>query len=218
MKSIFYLIFLLTTCHTHLFAQTYKGHAWHDSIQTIPGKIECERYDEGGQDIAYYDTDSINNGSGNLNSDDGTYLNTFRIKESVDISYTKAREIDNNPFNIVEPQMNQLYVGWTKKGEWINYSVEIKQAGTYQLSLMYTANADGKIAISVDGKDISGPLLVRSTYNFKEPIAWRQWHHWNKADKLATLTLPQGKHLLTLHTVENGNMNYDYLEFILNEK
>jgi hypothetical protein len=57
--------------------------------------------------------------------------------------------------------------------------------------------------------------LVRSTFSFKETVPWRQWHHWNKAENLATITLPEGKHILTLRTVENGNMNYDYLEFML---
>jgi hypothetical protein len=200
-------------CSIDITAQTYKGKAWHDSVQTIPGKIQCEYYDEGGQGIAYSDSDSLNNGSGKLNPNDGIYLNTFRMNEGVDISYTKTNTVDNNAYNIVEPLMNQLYVGWTKPGEWINYTVEIKKAGTYLVSLMYTANADGKISLSLDGKDISGKLLVRSTFNFKDTVAWRQWHHWNKIENLATITVPEGKHMLTLYTVENGNMNYDYLEW-----
>jgi hypothetical protein len=215
MKTTILVLVMFITCNAITTAQTYKGKAWHDSVQTIPGKIQCEFYDEGGQGIAYNDFDATNNGSGKLNPNDGTYLNTFRMNEGVDISYTKTNKIDNNPYNVVEPQMGQLYVGWTEPGEWINYTVEIKKAGTYQVSLMYTANADGRIALSLDGKDISGKLLVRSTYSFKDTIAWRQWHHWNKAENLATIILPKGRHIVTLHTVEHGNMNYDYLEFTL---
>ena len=205
---------ILIISNTCVFASDYKGHPWHYTIQSVPGRIQCEFYDEGGQGIAYNDSDAVNNGSGRLNPNDGTFYNTFRMNEGVDISYTKSNNTDNNPYNVVEPLMNQLYVGWTKPGEWINYTIEIKKAGTYQVSLMYTANADGKISFSLDGKDISGNLLIRSTYSFKETVQWRQWHHWNKAENLARLTLPEGKQILTLHTVENGNMNYDYLEFI----
>ncbi len=212
MKMPWLLIPLLIICHP-LFAQSYSGTAWKDSVQTIPGRIECEFYDRGGQGIAYSDQDAANNGSGSLNPDDGSYLNTFRMTEGVDISYTKERDIDNNPFNVVEPLMGQLYVGWTEPGEWINYTVQIQKSGTYALSLMYTANRDGSISLDLDGKDVTGELLIRSTYNFKEPVAWRQWHHWNKAEKLVTITLPQGRHILTLHTVAQGNMNYDYLDF-----
>ncbi|MES2795508.1 MAG: carbohydrate-binding protein [Bacteroidota bacterium] len=213
MKLISFILLLFNILGIKLTAQTYQGRAWHDSTQVIPGKIQCELFDEGGEGLAFHDFDSINNGSGKLNPNDGTYFNTFRMKEGVDISYTKTKGIDNNDYNVVEPLMDQLYVGWTKPGEWIKYSVDIKEAGTYQLSLMYTANKDGKIALYLDGKDISGNLLVRSTYHFKEPVPWKQWHHWNKAENFATIILPKGKHVLTLHTVENGEMNYDYLEF-----
>ena len=215
MKTTALCLVLFIVCSARTSAQPYRGKAWHDSLQTIPGKIQCEFYDEGGQGIAYNDSDGTNNGSGKLNPNDGTYYNTFRMNEGVDISYTKANSVDNNPYNVVEPLMNQLYVGWTRPGEWINYTVQIAEAGTYRVSLMYTANADGKIALSLDGKDLSGKLLVRSTYSFKDTVAWRQWHHWNKAENLATVTLPEGKHVLTLHTMETGGMNYDYLEFTL---
>ena len=215
MKTNHYYLLVLIVFSTNAFAQQYRGHAWHDSVQTIPGQIQCELYDEGGQGIAYNDSDAVNNGSGKLNPNDGTFLNTFRMNEGVDISYTKTNNTDNNPYNLVEPLTKQLYVGWTEPGEWINYTIDITKAGTYQLALMYTANADGKISLSLDGIDISGRLLVRSTYNHKETVPWRQWHHWNKAENFATITLPEGRHILTLHTVDNGNMNYDYLEFTL---
>jgi len=86
--------------------------------QTIPGKLQCEYYDFGGEGIAYHDSDTINSGSGRLNPSDGSYLNEFRINEAVDISFTKFRDpaIDNNPYNFVEPEKDQLYVGWTQPG------------------------------------------------------------------------------------------------------
>ena len=37
-------------------------------------------------------------GSGKLNPNDGTFLNTFRMNEGVDISYTKTNNIDNIPY------------------------------------------------------------------------------------------------------------------------
>ena len=93
------------------------GTAWQHKIQQIPGRVQCERYNEGGEGIAYHDSDSINNGSGKLNPADGTFLNEFRMKEGVDISYTKSHNIDNNPYNRVPRDMDQLYVGWTTPGE-----------------------------------------------------------------------------------------------------
>lgn len=209
---------MLCYCFTAVSAKTlaqaaYTGKAWHDSIQVIPGKVECEKYDIGGEGIAYHDADSINNGSGKLNPNDGTYYNTFRINEGVDISYTKVGGTDDNPYNKVEPKMKQLYVGWTDPGEWIKYTVEVKENGFYEGAIMYTANADGKIALDVDGKSWLQPLTIQSTFNAAEPLAWRQWHHWNKQNIFNRLKLSKGVHVMTLRTVEKGGMNYDYIEF-----
>ena len=194
------------------FFVNYQGKPWGNQPQQIPGKIQCEWYDKGGEGIAYYDEDSINNGSGRLNSADGTTLNEFRINEGVDISYTKSRDIDNSPYNMVEPQMDQLYAGWMVPGEWINYTINITQTGNYSLGLMYTASGDGGIELLLDGKQLTKELLIPSTRHEKENIPWRQWHHWNKIDSLVTVQLKKGIHVLTLKTVTNGNMNYDYLE------
>ncbi len=189
------------------------GKPYQNKIQHIPGRIECEYYNEGGEGIDYHDSDSINNGSGKLNPADGTFLNEFRINEGVDISYTKAHDIDNNPFNKVPRDLEKLYVGWTKPGEWIKYTVKVNQTGDYNVGLMYTANGDGLISLDWDGKDISGPLKVTSTHDDRDTVAWRQWHHWNKANSLTKIHLKKGVHVLTLHVVGNGNMNFDYLEF-----
>lgn len=196
-------------------AKNTKGKAWNNSIQQIPGKIQCEFYDLGGEGIAYHDSDDVNNGSGKLNPANGTFLNEFRMLEGVDISYTKSGDIDNNPFNVVEPLMGELYTGWTEPGEWIKYTVQVNKTGTYEIDLMYTASGDGGISLDIDGKKLTDQLIVPSTRNNQETVEWRQWHHWNRKNALATVKLTKGIHILTLRTVSHGNMNYDFLEFRL---
>ncbi len=186
-------------------------------MQSIPGKLQCEAYDIGGEGITFHDSDTINSGSGNLNPLNGEYLHEFRKDEPVDISYTKDNDVDNNPFNFVEPELGSLYVGWTVPGEWISYTVNIKKAGNYQIGLMYTANADGAIAVTLNNNPITDTLHITSTYVEADTVAWRQWHHWNYNDSLGTINLPERIQHLTIHTLINGNMNYDYLNFkILN--
>lgn len=179
--------------------------------QQIPGRIECELYNTGGEGKAYHDSDEVNNGSGKLNPANGTFLNEFRMREGVDISYTKEKNIDNTIYNKVQPEMNSLYVGWTVPGEWVKYDVVVARDGGYDVALMYTANGDGAIILEVDGsQELSADIM--STNDPADTIAWRQWHHWNKAN-IGYIKLKKGKHILTLKTVENGNMNFDYLEF-----
>jgi hypothetical protein len=214
-------VICVTQCSKNT-SHTYTGKPFSDIVyntgdQIIPGKVQCEYYDLGGEGIAYHDTDTINSGSGGLNPANGSYLNEFRKEESIDISYTKIddREIDNNPFNLVEPEKDQLYVGWTEPGEWMNYTVRILESGTYKIGLMYTSNRGGKISLAINNKDVTGPIDIASTFAAADSIPWRQWHHWNYLDNIAEIDLKKGVHILTLTTVVEGNMNYDFLAFTL---
>jgi len=213
-------ILLFPRCNSKSRIVNYRGTPYTDSVykkgaQIIPGKLQCEYFDFGGEGIAYHDNDSINSGSGHLNPSDGSYLNEFRIREAVDISYTKFREpaIDNNSFNFVEPEKDQLYVGWTSPGEWTKYTINVEAAGSYKLGLMYTSNQNGIISFSLNDVDITGPISVPSTFVPADSVAWRQWHHWNYIDNIANVHLKKGLQTITIHTVEIGQMNYDYINF-----
>jgi len=192
----------------------YQDGRYHGGAQKVPGRVECAYYDRGGEGVAYHDTDAKNNGSGALNPVDGTYLNQFRMDEGVDISYTKFHDlIDNSPYNLVLPPENQLYVGWTARGEWFNLTVQVATPGFYTADLLYTSNRGGTISIDVNGKDVTGPLTIPSTFNAADPIAWRQWHHWNISLELMKIRLRAGKNVLTVHILTEGNMNLAYFDF-----
>jgi hypothetical protein len=191
----------------------YSDERWPGGPQIIPGKVFCACYDLGGEGVAFHDTTGVNQGSGKLNPLDGAYLNEFRKNEAVDTSYTKPGGIDDSPYNRVQPEMGMLYVGWTEPGEWVNYTVDVKRTGDYSVSLLYTSRMGGAVSLSVDGRDATGPVSVESTFDAKDDVAWRQWHHWNRAEGIASVRFHKGLHVLTLNTVENGQMNYACLEF-----
>lgn len=201
------------------YLKKYKGTPYQDSrhqggAQRIPGRVECAYYDRGGEGVAYHDSDSKNNGSGALNPADGTYLNQFRMDEGVDISYTKFHDqIDDSPYDLVLPPENQFYVGWTEPGEWFKITVQVAHAGIYRADLLYTSNRGGTISMDVNGKDATGPLTIASTFNPSDPIAWRQWHHWNIAPDVLKLRLSAGKSILTVRILTQGNMNLAYFDF-----
>ncbi len=113
----------------------------------------------------------------------------------------------------MHPPKDQLYVGWTDPGEWFNMTVKVKHAGRYSVGLFYTSSRGATTSLALNAKDISGSIKIESTYNASDPIAWRQWHHWNYAKNLATVTLPKGTSVLTLHIEAEGNVNLAYLDF-----
>ena len=157
-------------------SQVYKGRPFNNVAQIIPGKLQCEFYDIGGEGIAYHDLDSVNGGSGRLNPADGTYLNEFRMNEKVGISYTKSNDCDDNPYNLFNPEMGQLYVGWTKPDEWLKYTVDVKYSSVYIIGIMYTANGDGTISLSSDNSKAEGIFVYsihisKRRYPFVEAMA-----------------------------------------------
>ena len=203
------------------FLTQYKGTPFHDSryqggAQSIPGKVMCAYYDLGGEGVAYHDSDAKNNGSGALNPANGIYLNEFRMNEGVDTSYTKFGldpKIDDNPYDKVVPPAGLLYVGWTEPGEWFNITVNVAEAGEYTADLLYTSNRGGTISLDVNGKPVTGPLTIVSTFDSADPLAWRQWHHWNVAHGIAKFKLPKGTAVLTIHILTEGQMNLATFDF-----
>ena len=86
----------------------YNGKPFLGRPQTIPGRVQAEYYDTGGQGVAYNDTDATNNGSGTLNKGD-MWVDSFRKDEGVDLSYTKPgidKTVDG-----ADEKPGELYLG-----------------------------------------------------------------------------------------------------------
>jgi hypothetical protein len=142
----------------------------------IPSQvIEAGNYDtyEGGigQNITYFDTSSSNDAG------------TFRAPEYVDAGATNG---EGNTVSYIE------------NGEWLEYSVNIAQAGTYDLSLRYTSGnstGGGPFHIEVDGVTVAGAIKVGFTDN-----NYKIW-----ASKIINgVILPSGQHILRLVFDQNG--------------
>jgi hypothetical protein len=91
--------------------------------------------------------------------------------------------------------------------------VTVEHAGAYSVDLLYTSNRGGDVSLDLDGVPLTAPIAIHPTSNPAEPIAWRQWHHWNVMKGIAEVTLPKGTSVLTLHILTEGNMNLAWLDF-----
>jgi hypothetical protein len=190
----------------------YQGKPFQDSVykagpQSLPGILQCALYDLGGEGVAYHDTDAINHGSGELNQQAnhqrphaGPYIWNFRKDEGVDLSYVKDFA-DLNHSNAVTPPVNLFYIGWTADGEWCNYTVDVKAAGTYKVRALYSNQANA-ITFDVNRKPAA---------TCKLPVATDSFHTWSYAE-IGTITFGQaGLQLLTFH-YNTGN-NFAFFEF-----
>jgi endoglucanase len=194
---------------TEVRAGRYSGKPFQGRVQSIPGLLECEFYDEGGEGVAYHETDGRNHGSGELNKGDSERDN-FRKDENVDLSYTK-RDWDNSEFNRVPQKLDRFYLGWTATGEWVRYTIDIAKSGRYSLGVMYTSRYDGGILLQCDERAAGPAIRLASTADNRDER--RNWHHWNYHEQPDAVFLPAGRHVLTIKILDPGNLNLDRIDF-----
>jgi mannose/cellobiose epimerase-like protein (N-acyl-D-glucosamine 2-epimerase family) len=107
--------------------------------------IQAENFDNGGEGIAYHDTDSVNSGK------------AYRTDTAVDLQTTTDTGGGYN-------------VGWTRAGEWLTYSVNVATAGSYDIEFRVASPAAGaKFHLESNGVNITGALAVPNTGG------WQTW-------------------------------------------
>jgi endoglucanase len=130
----------------------------------VPGTIEAESFDTGCQGLTYSDTTSGNNG------------NAYRTTD-VDISTT----VDNG--------QSGYNIGWVDTGEWLEYTVNVAQAGQYALSYrVATPQTTGQIQLMLGAN-------VLSTTNIPSTGDWNTW----ATVKSSNITLPAGQQVLRIY-------------------
>ena len=114
-------------------------------VVSIPGTVQAEHFNDGGEGVAYHDADMGNNGS-----------------------YFRATDVDvdadrNDP-------LNRNYIGWTESGEWVEYAVDVQTAGYYTVNAQIASQGQGgSFHIEFGGVDATGMLTVPDTGS------WNTW-------------------------------------------
>ena len=104
---------------------------------TIPGTIEMENYDLGGQSVSFSDKDFVNEG-GALRED------------GVDIV-----QIDSTD------KSKGYAIGFTQPGEWMEYTLKVTEAGEYAFVANVATASDGaSFILFMDGKAISDTIVA----------------------------------------------------------
>jgi len=110
---------------------------------TLPGKIEMEDYDLGGQGIAYYDKDVENQGE--------SYRN-----EGVDIVTVDSIS-----------ESKGYAIGYTQEGEWTEYSIVTKKSAPYFYKAHVASGLDfSSFILMVDGKQVADTVKIPQTDNW----------------------------------------------------
>ncbi|TRX60640.1 carbohydrate-binding protein [Fulvivirga sp. M361] len=110
------------------------------TARTLPGSVEAEHFDTGGQGVAYNDTGANNIGG------------SFRTSEGVDITSLAA---------------GGHTVGWTANGEWLEYTVNFNVSQDYDFfPSVSSPSSSGRLRILIDGVAQTGDLTVPNTGSY----------------------------------------------------
>jgi hypothetical protein len=141
-------------------------------------RIQAENFDTGGEGVAYHDTDTANNGG------------QYRTSDGVDIQATTDTGGGYN-------------VGWINAGEWLEYTVNVAAAGTYNLKLRVARQPTGTSTVRVlfGGVDKTGSLTVPSTGG---------WQTWTDLAKTG-VSLSAGQQYMRI-SMTGGSFNVNWIE------
>jgi DUF5010 C-terminal domain/Carbohydrate binding module (family 6) len=131
-------------------ALTKGAHRRGGAASPLPGIIEAESYDRGGEGVGYHELSVLNTGYQGLNNV------LWRANEGVDI-------LTFGPTGVTDGS-EKFAVTNTEAGEWLDYSISAVSTGSYPLKIdVASAGAGGMFEVLVDGVAIGNPVMVPDT-------------------------------------------------------
>ncbi|MBB6459653.1 cellulase family glycosylhydrolase [Flammeovirga kamogawensis] len=146
----------------------------------IPGTLEAENYDIGGEGFTFSDSEELNQG--------GAYRT-----DGVDI----------------EEITGGYQVGYVEKGEWLEYSVDVKEAATYKITAFIAAMEGG------------GEMTIKSDLNSREEAEFSilSTNSWTEQTSITSnLKLEAGEQILRLTINAKPAFNIDKLTLEVTEE
>ena len=151
---------------------------------SIPGILQAENFDGGGEAFTFHDSDTKNEG----------------------VSY----RTDGGGVDIVTGNGGYA-IGYTSSGEWLEYTVDVKEEGYYGYKATASSgvtNSGFSMALA-DGGELTTliePVTVPC-------ITQSSWDRYSTIEGRCAVKLPAGKHILRL-IVTGSSCNVDKIEFI----
>ncbi len=116
-----------------------------DPVLLVPGTIQAEDFDNGGEGAAYHDETTGNSGG------------QYRTDTAVDLEATADAGGGYN-------------VGWIAAGEWLTYTISVAENRAYTLSArVAAAGPGGTFHVEFNGVNKTGPLTIPDTGG------WQSW-------------------------------------------
>ena len=153
--------------------------SFNDTPIKIPGVLEMEEYDKGGEGLAYHDNDQANIPAG------------FRLDEGVDIGVYGSGYV----------------LEYVELGEWIEYTVNVEQTGTYSISAIAASEMiNGTFNVVFDKNDASTSFTIPNTGG---------WYTFQLISGQDEIYLEKGEQVMRFNVTNNNAFNVNKLVFNL---
>jgi endoglucanase len=147
-------------------------------------------YDLGKNGKAYFDTDTADYHTSTGKRSAGNRGRIYR-NDGVDIAKDST-------------QYEKYYVNHIEKGEWLQYTVNVSQKGTYTLKINAAANnASGRIIIMIDNKVVAKDIAVPNTGDNKKFATFA----------VKNVVLKVGMQKIKV-LADAGGYNFGYIQFV----
>lgn len=193
---------------------------------TIPGRLNFDNYDMGGLKVGFFTTDHDKFAGNCYRTDDGNNEASLSATSSMKDQYSPNGDVwydtgdptvDGTPYP--NAMATDIYIGAVRPGDWVNITVDVTTAGTYQVSSTWASgngnpggeggNGDVELQISVNGTMMLDWKNVFPNYN-----TTADFHHWKPYPNMGTVTLQAGMQVIKLLSVD-PHLNLDYVQFDL---
>ena len=157
----------------------------------LPGKLEFENFDSGADGIAFHDMNSQrqdNTGS------------SYRTDTGIDIGKAGTN----------------YEVGYTEAGEWMEYTLDVQEAGLYNFDIHYATPTSGvtyNMQLSTPDGQV---LLTEAAAPLGRTSTSGSWTTYKDAHGRLLLPLQEGKNILRFNLVGGDSqylVNLDYIKF-----
>ena len=154
-----------------------------NGVKEIPGIIECEDFDGGAEGMSFHDSDNVNEGD------------------------VKNYRTDSGGVDLVKGNGGTV-IGYTAQGEWLEYAVNVSQAGEYEYEATVSSGNDNSafsISVIKDGQMIQlAKVKVPKTGD-------NDWSKYKTVTGKLSKPLEAGEQTLRI-TIEGAYANIDKIE------
>ncbi len=132
----------------------------------LPGTVQAENFDTGGEGVGYHDVTATNTGG------------QYRLSEGVDI------------ISSADSQSGGYVVNNFQTGEWLAYTVSVATAGNFDIAVRASnkyASSTPAFHVEVDGINVTGSVPVPKT---------RSWDTWQWVSGKIGVAIGAGTHVI----------------------